>query len=122
MRDKVSYDPLEVESVIDDAYAQAEQIEVFQDEIEDAIEMVETLPYAVNRSGEYTEEQLKTSLKGIYKLENIEAAIQSAPEFSNSREWKYIDTVRQIEEDLDQLAYQPAFEHGELIIDSEISQ
>jgi hypothetical protein len=119
-----TYDPLEVEAAIDDAYTAAENLEIFGDEVEEAIEMIETLPYSVHRDGHFTREEMIESLDGMFKLEYLAFRIRNPFELDLKMEERHenADEINRIERLLEKEAYRPARQYGEPLVDSEISQ
>ena len=117
------YRPLEVEEAIDDAYRSAEELRLFQEELEEAIEMIESLPYAVNRNGEYTEDQMVESLDGLFQLETLASRIRNnyGVELGAEERQVYAQKINNLEEMLHENAYKPAREHGTMKYSSEIS-
>ena len=113
--DEISYDPVGVKAVIHNAYRIAEDVGRYREEVEEAIGMVESLPYSVIDDGLYTEEELVESGNGISMLENIQAAIRGNGLGNTSKEdLENIRAVRLIEETLEQEAFRPSMQEGKL--------
>lgn len=103
MNAEESYDALEVERVIDDAYRIAEGLEV-EDLVVNEIRVFEKMPYSVHRSGEYTEEQLDNAVGALNQLENIYRDVEAST----------VEVI-EIERMLTEEAHRPARDHGSMI-------
>ncbi|WP_414837255.1 hypothetical protein ACK3SF_03225 [Candidatus Nanosalina sp. VS9-1] len=112
------YDALDVEAAIDDAYTIAENIDTYRDEVEDAIEMIESMPYAVNEDGTYTEGQLEQTIRGLNTLENIQH-LADPNSFEGKKDQEAADSVRFIERTLEHRAFRPARDEGRLQMDED---
>ena len=116
MFDGEDYSPLEVEKAIDDAYRMADELELFQEEVQESIEMIESLPYAVNRDGGYTEDQMTDSLDGLFRLESLACRIRNNFGVSHDTDERqeHARKVNEIEMMLESRAYKPARSHGSM--------
>ena len=99
-----TYDPLEVEEAIDDAYRIAEELEEYSEKITETIENFEDLPYSVNRDENYTEDELVQAVQALNTLENIYWAAEEERE-----EIGHIETL------LTEKAFKPARNHGKML-------
>lgn len=108
---ETGYDHIQVEEAIDNAYLFAEKLDAeYQEHAEKAIEMVETLPSAVNETGMYTEEEIIETLEGLYILENLQARASRHGVSENSSET--VRDLRTLEDYLEETAFKPAREEG----------
>ena len=103
---ETGYDPIEVEKAIDEAYTFAEKRGEHQDSLEEAIHMVESMPYAVNEDGTYSEEQLVETVEGLNELDNIQRQILREGDLALAHE------VRGLEEYLEEKVLYPSREKG----------
>lgn len=108
---ETGYDPLEVERAIDHAYNFAEDNPEFQESLEQAIEMVESMPYSVNEDETYTEEELVETVEGLNALENIQREI-----VKETGDRELADEVRDLEKYLEKTVLYPARAEGTLEI------
>lgn len=65
------YDPISVEAAIDDAYTQAEKLGEYQESVEDAIQKIETLPYAIHGGEDYGKKELVETFEGLAQLGEV---------------------------------------------------
>lgn len=88
------YDAITAENIIDDAYQIAESLDnEYSDRVENAISLIESVPYAVNDDGEVSSEDLTDSVKGVAEL--WEAANDLREEYDEFKLEEYSD----VEED-----------------------
>lgn len=108
------YDPIEVESVIDDMYAIAEGLETYREEVEEAIGKVESLPYSVHEDGSYGEEELRESEDGFYMLETLQSMTCPASLENGKKDAEASTAIKVIEHALRNEAFDPAMEDGDI--------
>jgi hypothetical protein len=114
-----SYDPLEVEGAIDDTYRIAENIDTYQEEVEEAIAMIEKLPYSVHEKGSYTEEDIIEASKGFNILEKLHRKTSGVPmgKFGGKTDKAASESIRYIERVIENDSYRPAMDEGDIEID-----
>ncbi|WEL23454.1 hypothetical protein [Candidatus Nanohalovita haloferacivicina] len=105
---ETGYDPLEVEKVIDDAYRFAEDNAEYQEPLEEAIEMVESMPYSVNEDGTYTEDHMVETIEGLNELDNLQR------QMTRDGNVELADEVRGLEDYLENHVLRPVRENGKL--------
>ena len=108
---EIGYDPLHGEEVIDNAYRFAEELVDYKEPLEEAISRVEALPYAVNRDGTYTEQQLVETVEGLNMLDNLQRRVMRDEE---SYEMELVEELQDLEDRLEQSAFRPARSQGTL--------
>lgn len=108
---ETGYDPIQVEEAIDDAYRFAEELDLgeYQEPLEEAIQKVESLPYAVNREGTYTEEEIVETIRGLNMMENIQRKVMH-----ETMDRVTVEYLRDLEDLLEEKAFRPARDHGVL--------
>lgn len=108
---ETGYDPIQVEEAIDDAYRFAEEVDLgeYQEPLEEAIQKVESLPYAVNREGTYTEEEMTETIRGLNMIENLQRKIMN-----ETLDKEMVVELRELEDYLEEKAFRPARDHGAL--------
>ncbi|QKQ98257.1 hypothetical protein GKQ38_01845 [Candidatus Nanohaloarchaea archaeon] len=104
---ETGYDPIQVEEAIDEAYSFAENMEEYQELVEEAIQKVESLPYAVNRDGTYSEEEMVETIEGLNMMENIQRTVMN-----ETRDRETVEELKELEKYLEERAFRPAKEQG----------
>lgn len=108
---ETGYDPIQIEDAIDDAYTIAEELDMseYREPLEEAIQKVESLPYAVNRDGTYTEEEMVETIEGLNMMENLQRKIMN-----ETRDSETVQELRELEDYLEAEAFRPARQQGSL--------
>lgn len=69
--DDNNYNPISVEKAIDDGYTQAENLGEYQEPVEEALEKIEALPYAIHGEQDYGKQEVAQTLRGIAQLGEV---------------------------------------------------
>ena len=116
-----NYDPISVEAAVDDAYTIAGYLNNYREEVEEAIGMVEKMPYSVNEDGDYSQDELIEASNGFNMLENIHARVSGSyfVDFEESRDEWDAGAVKLIERVLKEQAFDPAMDEGDILYPDE---
>lgn len=106
---ETGYDPIHVEKAIDDAYGIAEDLDLaeYKEPLEEAIQKVQSLPYAVNTDGTYTEDDIVETIEGLNTIENLQREIMR-----ETRDLETVECLRDMEDLLEENAFRPARNQG----------